>query len=146
MSEREPQYLILNENEDFSLSAHIDTAGHQRIEVTGYLERRRPDGIYRTPLIPDLFFGADGTQLDTWDQDLTVGDHIVLSRSGGNPRVPDDELNWRKVSEAPQRPSPQPVVVQAPVRTMAIDMNTLILGVVGSIIAAGVLYYIFRKK
>lgn len=108
MSEtREPQYLELDEKEDFKLDAHVDADGQQRFILTGYLVRRRADGVYRTPLLPEMFFGANGQQLDTWSQYLTAGDHTILRRDSGNPHVPDSELNWFKVSTTPQRPAQQ---------------------------------------
>jgi LPXTG-motif cell wall-anchored protein len=148
MSEREAQYVVLDEKEDFSLTAHIDSDGLQRIVVEGYLERRRPDGVYHTALIPDLFYGADGTQLQgSWSQNLTAGDHVVLRRDSGNPRVPDDELNWHKVSteQRPQRPT-TPTAPTQTVSTLAVDTNTIIMVAVGGIIALAALYLLFRKK
>lgn len=115
---REPTYLVLDENEDFSMNVNVDVAGDQRIAVTGYLQRTKPDGLYVTPLIPELFFGADGQQLQTWLQNLHVGEQVVLSRSGGNPRVPDNELLWTKsVSNQP----PVPIPIKAPITVMRVE-------------------------
>lgn len=115
MSEtREPQYLELDEKEDFKLEAHVDSDGQQRFSVVGYLVRRRPDGVYRTPLIPEMFFGVNGDQLETWSQYLTKGDHTILRRDSGNPKVPDSELNWVRVN---QTPFPQPATPSRPTTT-----------------------------
>lgn len=92
--------LMLDEDESFSLTANVESAGYQGIALQGYLVDRRSDGTYIAPLIPQLFFGADGTQLQTWRQNLTTtGSQVILSRSGGYPKVPREELYWRKVEE-----------------------------------------------
>lgn len=92
--------LMLDEDESFSMSAYVESLGYQRIALQGYLVDRRADGTYIAPLIPQLFYGADGTQLQTWRQDLTsTGNQVILSRSGGYPKVPREELYWRKISE-----------------------------------------------
>lgn len=139
LSDREPTYLELNENEDFKLDAHIDVTGQQRIEATGYLIRRRPDGIYRTPLIPQMFFGANGQQLDTWSQYLTAGDHTILRRDSGNPKVPDSDLFWHKISEA-QRPL-QPQIPVAKAATTELPLTYIVVGLV----VVGVLIFLLRK-
>ena len=107
---------MLNENEDFKLDAHVDATGQQRIIVEGYLVRRKADGVYQTPLIPEMFFGANGQQLTTWSQYLTAGDHTVLRRDSGNPRVSDQDLFWMKVSGGAQPAVP---VRQTPTRVIA---------------------------
>lgn len=94
---REPTYLILDEKEDFTMDATVEADGYQRIMVTGYLERRKADGVYRTPIVPQMFFGADGQRLETWRQYLKKGSYVVLSRDSGNPVVSD--VVWRKVSD-----------------------------------------------
>jgi len=95
--------LMLDEDESFSLTANVESPGYQRVALQGYLVSRRSDGTYIAPLIPQLFYGADGTQLQTWRQNLTTtGSQVILSRSGGEPSVPREELWWRKVAEAPK--------------------------------------------
>lgn len=118
--------MELNENEDFKLTAHVDSDGYQRFAVTGYLVRRRPDGVYRTPLIPEMFFGVNGQQLETWSQYLTKGDHTILRRDSGNPKVPDHELYWVKVSGAPQ-PQPTPTPAVTTVQTYAIPVVPILV-------------------
>ena len=106
--------LMLEENEAFSLSAYIEAPGEVRVVPSGYLVSHRSDGTYIAPLIPQLFYGWNGTQLQTWRQDITAtGEQVILSRSGGQPKVPREELYWRKVSP-PQAPTIQAPTIQQP--------------------------------
>jgi len=93
--------LMLEENEYFSMNAHVQALGDQTIALSGYLVEHRSDGTYIAPLVPDLFYGVNGTQLQhSWKQNFTAtGDQTILSRSGGEPSVPRNELYWRKISE-----------------------------------------------
>lgn len=144
MSEtREPTYLVLDWNEDFKLDAHVDATGDQRFAVTGYIQKRRADGVYQAPLIPELFFGADGQPLETWSQHLTAGDHTILRRDSGNPSVPDSDLAWSKVSgqESPLSAPSTPTRVVA----SALDVNTTIMLVVVGLGAVGLLYYLIKR-
>ena len=94
--------LMLDEDESFSLSAYLEAPGQVRVVPSGYLVSHRSDGTYIAPLIPQLFYGWDGTQLQTWRQNITAtGEQVILSRFGGQPSVPREELYWRKVKEAP---------------------------------------------
>ena len=96
--------LMLDEDESFSLSAYIEAPGQVRVVPSGYLVSHRSDGTYIAPLIPQLFYGWNGTQLQTWRQDITAtGEQVILSRVGGEPSVPREELYWRKVAE-PEKP------------------------------------------
>lgn len=82
------------------MSAYVEAIGDQRVVLSGYLTERRADGTYAAPLIPQLFFGVAGTQLQTWRQYLpTTGNQVILSRSGGQPSVPREDLWWRKVAD-----------------------------------------------
>lgn len=142
MSEtREPTYLVLDWNEDFKLDAHVDATGDQRFAVTGYIQKRRADGVYQAPLIPELFFGVNGQPLETWSQYLTTGDHTILRRDSGNPSVPDNELAWRKISDERRTPLATPTRVVA----SALDMNTTIMLVVVGLGAVGLLYYLIKR-
>ena len=101
---------MLDEDEYFSLTANVTNPGYQRIALRGYLVQRRSDGTYIAPLIPQLFYGADGEPLTTWRQNLTeTGEQVILSRSGGEPSVPRHELYWRKVSNFEEVPTPTEV-------------------------------------
>lgn len=96
---------MLDWDEYFSMQANVTSPGPQRIALRGYITERRPDGLYAAPLLPQLFYGADGTQLTTWRQDLTgTGEQTILSRSGGQPSIPKEELYWRKVGDAVRAP------------------------------------------
>ena len=144
MSEHEPVYLVLNEGEDFKLDAHVDATGQQRIIAEGYLVRRRPDGVYQTPLIPQLFFGANGQQLQTWSQYLTAGDHTFLRRDSGNPRVPDHDLFWMKVEanrQAPAFPTPAPTRVVA-----TVDYTLPVFLLIGVPVALYAIYKLWWHK
>ena len=92
---------MLNEEESFSLSAYVTTPGYNRMVLRGNLVSQRPDGIYVASLIPQLFYGADGTQLQTWRQNITTtGNQVIISRgAGGYPNVPKQQLYWRKVQD-----------------------------------------------
>lgn len=141
MSEHEPTYLVLDWNEDFKLDAHVDVAGQQRFAVTGYIQKQRADGLYRAPLIPELFFGVDGSQLQTWSQYLEAGDHTILRRDSGNPYVPDDELSWQRISPpAPVRPQ-MPTPTRVATAPLALDMTTTIILILGVPIG---LYILFK--
>jgi len=129
--------LMLDKDESFSMSAYVETSGFQRVVLSGYLVDRRADGTYIAPLIPQLFFGANGTQLQTWRQDIpTTGSQVILSRSGGQPSVPREDLWWRKV-ESREVATQTPQVQQAPVRTMEMPswvVPALIIG--GTLVVA----------
>ena len=92
--------FMLDRNQSFVLNAYVTTPGPQTIIPKGMLIDRRSDGIYVASLLPDLFYGADGSQLtSSWRQNLTqTGDQIVLSRNPDDPHVPNEQLYWRKVS------------------------------------------------
>ncbi len=104
---------MIPEDESFSMSANVTSPGPQGIILKGYLVSERADGTYVAPLIPRLFYGADGNPLGaSWRQNLTqTGEQVILSRSGGQPSVPRDELYWRKVKtpkEEESLPAPEP--------------------------------------
>lgn len=144
MSEHEPPYLVLDWNEDFKLDAHVDSAGQQRFAVTGYIQKQRADGLYRAPLIPELFFGVNGEQLDTWSQYLTAGDHTILRRDSGNPFVPDSDLNWMKVSQANrQAPTLAPV---ATTRVATMDLTLPLFILVGTPVVLYAIYKLWWRK
>lgn len=90
--------LMLDEDESFSLTANVTSPGYQSVVLRGYLVSRRADGTYIAPLIPQLFYGASGEQLQTWRQSIAqAGEQVILSRVGGEPSVPREELFWRRV-------------------------------------------------
>lgn len=109
-----PQLLMLDEDEYFSITANVTSPGPQTMVLKGYLVSERADGTYIAPLIPRLFYGADGNQLGaSWRQNLTqTGEHVILSRVGGEPSVPREELYWRKVKTKEEVAEEVPTVVK----------------------------------
>jgi len=97
--------LMLDWDESFSMQANVTNPGPQTIALRGYITERRPDGLYAAPLLPQLFYGSDGTQLTSWRQNLTgTGEQTILSRSGGEPSIPKEELYWRRVGNTVSSP------------------------------------------
>uniref|UniRef100_A0A6M3LVX5 Uncharacterized protein n=1 Tax=viral metagenome TaxID=1070528 RepID=A0A6M3LVX5_9ZZZZ len=97
--------LMLDWDESFSMQANVTSSGPQRIALRGYVTERRPDGLYAAPLLPQLFYGADGTQLTSWRQYISgTGSQTILSRSGGQPSIPKEELYWRRVGNTVSAP------------------------------------------
>ena len=89
---------MLDEDESFSLTANVTSPGWQSVVLRGYIVRREPEGTYIAPLIPQLFYGASGEQLTSWRQYIeNAGEQVILSRVGGEPSVPREELFWRRV-------------------------------------------------
>lgn len=98
--------LILDKDESFNLTANVTSPGQQSIVLRGFITERRPDGLYAAPLLPQLFFGADGTPLTTWRQYISgTGSQTILSRSAGSPMLPREELFWRKISDFKREPT-----------------------------------------
>ena len=98
--------LVLDKDESFSMQANITSPGPQRVVLRGYITERRSDGLYAAPLLPQLFFGADGTPLTTWRQNISgTGAQTILSRSAGSPMVPREDLFWRKISDVKREPA-----------------------------------------
>jgi len=138
---------MIGENEHFSLTANIVTPGYQSTMLKGFLVSERADGTYVAPLIPQLFFGADGTPLSTWRQTLTqTGSQVILSRSGGEPSVPREELYWRKVKTVKEE---EPVLEAKPSLVDQFNalplLQKLLIGaaVIGSVAGAG---YLIAKR
>ena len=97
--------LILDKDESFTLQANVTSPGQQRVILSGYITERRPDGLYAASLLPQLFYGADGSQLSTWRQNIPgTGEQTILSRSAGSPMIPREEMFWRKVSDFTKEP------------------------------------------
>ena len=112
--------LMLDKDESFSMQANVITPGYQRMVLRGYITERRSDGLYAAPLLPQLFFGADGTPLTTWRQYISgTGEQTILSRAAGSPMVPREELFWRKISDFKREP--------AKVEVTTIEVSPLLL-------------------
>ncbi len=137
--------LMLDEDEAFSLTAYVESLGEQRIALTGYLVSKRSDGTYVAPLIPDLFYGADGNQLQhSWKQDFTAtGSQVILSRSGGLPEVPRQDLYWRKVET--RTPETQAIPTEAIEEPKVVSMQTLSwilpVALIGGLLVVGLFIY-----
>jgi hypothetical protein len=103
---------MLDEDESFSLTSYVEAPGEVGLVLKGYLVSHRSDGTYVAPLIPQLFYGVDGRQLQTWRQYVdTAGEQVILSRFGGEPSVPREELFWRKIKSF-ERPEEKVAVIQ----------------------------------
>ena len=112
--------LMLDKDESFSMQANVITPGYQRMILRGYITERRSDGIYAAPLLPQLFYGVNGTQLTTWRQYISgTGEQTILSRAAGSPMVPREELFWRKISDFKREP--------AKVEVTTIEVSPLLL-------------------
>jgi len=130
--------LILDEDESFSMQANVTTPGYQRVVLSGFIREQRPDGTYIASLLPQLFFGADGSQLSTWRQYISgTGEQTILSRSGGLPTLPREEMYWRKVSDTAVAPAAPPAVEAA-----AVSLTPLIL----AFVVAGVILWAVSPK
>ena len=133
--------LYLPKDESFSMSAYVTSVGEQSIVLRGYLVDHRPDGTYIAPLLPEMFYGADGHQLiGSWRQNLTVtGDQLVLSRSGGLPTLPRQEIGWRKISE--NHVTKQEVKTTVETKTVKVAPSWLIPVAIVSFIFGGYILY-----
>ncbi len=131
--------LVLDKDESFSLTANVTGPGYQRMVLRGFITERRADGLYVAPLLPQLFFGADGTQLTTWRQYISgTGEQTILSRSAGSPMVPREELFWRKISDFKEEPAKVEVAPQG--------VSPLLLGSALSLIVGTVLVILSGRR
>ena len=103
---------VLDEDTPVSIQVYATSPGFQSMSLSGMMTKEEGGVTYATPLLPQMFFGIDGSQLGpSWRQYLpAAGSQTILSRSGGLPALPpDEELWWKRVS-GPQQVQPQPVV------------------------------------
>ena len=101
--------LVLDEDTPVSMQVYSTAPGYQSMVLRGMMTKQEGGVTYATPLLPQMFYGADGTQLGpSWRQYIpSAGAQTILSRSGGLPALPpDEELFWRKVSEPKQVDTP----------------------------------------
>jgi len=118
--------LILDEDESFSMQAYITTPGYSRTVLRGYIRKQTGGKTYIAPLLPQLFYGADGTQLSSWRQYIgATGSQTILSRSGGLPTIPTEELFWREVT--PKKEVEEVAVTREVVRFQA---ETLLIPII----------------
>jgi len=141
--------VVLDEHESFNLTAYVTSPGYQNVALHGYITQQRGDGLYAAPLIPDLFYGASGSALSgTWRQFLpAAGSTTILSRSGGQPSVPREDLYWRKVSSNNQ-PSVETSQPSLPIPARLEYPSWLIPGIVigASILGFYMLLKLAKKK
>lgn len=131
--------IVLDKDESFSLTANVTSPGYQRMVLRGYITERRPDGLYAAPLLPQLFFGADGTPLTTWRQYISgTGSQTILSRSAGSPMVPREDLFWRKISDVKREPS---IVEVAP-----LEVPLILLAPILALIGGAVLIILLGRR
>lgn len=92
--------ITLGEDESFSLTANVMGPGYQTIALQGYLIKHKDGETYVAPLLPRMFYGVDGNQLGaTWRQNFTqAGEQVVLSRMGGQPKVGEPDIYWKKIA------------------------------------------------
>lgn len=134
--------LYLPEDESFSMTAYVESPGFQRIALKGYLIKKTLNGTYVASLLPSMFYGVSGTQLTSWRQNIpTAGSQVILSRgAGGYPKVPKQDIYWRKVAE-PERVAEVEVAEVAPVTIPEIPWPTVAL-----LLGIGVLAYLVLRK
>ena len=124
--------LVLDEDTPVSMQVYATSPGYQSVVVRGMMTKEEGGSVYATPLLPSMFYGADGTQLGgSWRQYLpSAGSQTILSRSGGLPKLPpDEELFWRKVSGPPQV-QPEPVVRGAAVSPLPALVVVVVAGAI----------------
>jgi hypothetical protein len=127
----------------FTLWGYVESPGYQTIIPQGYVSEVRNGETWIAPLIPELFYGADGSQLQhTWRQDLTsTGEQMILSRVGGKPEVPREQLYWVRLRGAEaEKPAEAPA---APTAALPSKLG-LILG--GFAVTGIALAYLIHKR
>ena len=131
--------LVLDKDESFSMQANVISPGYQSMVLRGFITERRADGLYAAPLLPQLFFGADGKQLTTWRQYISgTGAQTILSRAAGSPMLPREELFWRKVSDFEREP--------AKVEATPLEIHPLLLTSILSLIGGTVLIILSVRR
>ena len=93
--------LVIDEDTPISMQVYSTAPGYQSMVVRGMMTKQVGGVTYGTPLLPQMFFGADGSQLGpSWRQYIPAARaQTILSRSGGLPALPpDEELFWRPIS------------------------------------------------
>ena len=131
--------LVLDEDTPISMQVYSTAPGYQSMVLRGMMTKQEGGVTYATPLLPSMFYGADGSQLvGSWRQYIpAAGSQTILSRSGGLPKLPPDEdLFWRRVSGPPQ------VGVQPVVRGAAVSPVPALAVVV---VAGLLLWWLSRK-
>lgn len=142
--------VTLDEDQYFNLQANVTSPGYQTLALKGYLVKYRNGETYVAPLLPMMFFGADGNQLGaSWRQYIPVaGQQTILSRSGGQPKVGEPDIYWRKIAskEVPKEQIKLSVldqVVEWWSELNPLQKAALSISVVSSIV--GLSYYLTRR-
>ncbi len=131
--------LVLDKDESFSMQANVTSPGYQSMVLRGYITERRGDGLYAASLLPQLFYGADGTQLTTWRQYISgTGSQTILSRSAGSPMVPREDLFWRKISDVKREP--------AKVEVAPLEVPLILLAPILALIGGAVLIILLGRR
>ena len=123
--------VVLDWDESFSMQGNVTSPGYQRMVLQGLITENRHDGVYAAPLLPQLFYGADGNQLSTWRQYISgTGQQTILSRSGGLPTIPKQDLYWRKIpsreTRTPEQTAPK-TLPKTPILAIAAGITVLYL-------------------
>ena len=122
--------LLLDEDQYFELKGYVQSPGYVSPVLKGYLVSKRNGETWIASLIPQLFYGADGTQLTTWRQYISAaGEQVLLRREAGEPKVPREELYWRRVpSKEEVARAAEEVVGQAVTEALAVpDLRPLLI-------------------
>ena len=142
--------LMLDEDQSFSLTANVTSPGPQRVVLSGFIKKIKGGETWIAPLLPQLFYGADGNVLTTWRQNLTTtGSQVILSRSGGLPTLPPEDLYWRKVaSKTPVEEKKEDIVAEKKTALGEPSNVPLIVGAIGlgAVIGLTIGYAATRKK
>lgn len=122
--------LLIPEEGSISITGYVTSPGYQSIVPRGYLLSE--DEEYIAPLLPQLFYGASGDQLGhTWRQNLTeTGSQVILSRIGGEPSVPKEELFWvrREQKEEKVKRVEKVKEVELDMRSIALASGAILIG------------------
>ena len=132
------EMVLIPEEGSFTLTAYVESPGYIRVAPTGYIISERRDGTWIAPLLPQMFYGATGTQLTTWRQYIpSAGSQVILSKPVGELLVPKEELYWRKIE-----PEKEVEVAVEPVRVTGLGPAITILALLG---LGGALIYLSSK-
>jgi len=97
------QVLMIPEETSFMIEAYVERPGWVTIIPRGYLISEWAGRKWKTPLLPQMFYGATGEQLTTWRQYIPkAGWQVILSRRAGRPRIPREQLAWRPIEDPPE--------------------------------------------
>ena len=75
------EVLMIPEDTSFMIEAYVESPGWVSVIPRGYLVSEWAGRKWKTPLLPQMFYGAAGEQLTTWRQYIPkAGWQVVLSR------------------------------------------------------------------